>query len=89
MKNKKIFFLLTFIMILCILFVEPIRTILKLGLLTIAGLAVIISPFPLIIGLLRLFFITDDKKFTLQLVTYSTIILIIGYSTCGILTFVK
>ncbi|WP_213068908.1 hypothetical protein [Flavobacterium columnare] len=57
MKNKKILFVLALMIILLIVFIEPIRAILIVVLLSIAGLAVFVSPFPLIIGILRLFFI--------------------------------
>ncbi|WP_423740307.1 hypothetical protein V8245_11400 [Flavobacterium columnare] len=89
MKSKKILFVLALMIILLIVFIEPIRAILIVVLLSIAGLAVFVSPFPLIIGILRLFFINENKKFTLQLITYSTIVLVIGSSTCGILTFIN
>ncbi|OWP74850.1 hypothetical protein BWK62_13275 [Flavobacterium oreochromis] len=83
MKNKKRFILLAIIFCFIILLVNPIRDILKLILELTAGLAIILAPFPFILGLLRLLFIKEDQKFTLQLIIYSTIIFIIGVSTCG------
>ncbi|HKX85403.1 MAG TPA: hypothetical protein VJL37_01935 [Flavobacterium sp.] len=47
-----------------------------------AGILLLISPFTLLVGLFKVFFQKEDKKFGVQLITYSTIAIIIGLGTC-------
>ncbi|MCH4830882.1 MULTISPECIES: hypothetical protein [Flavobacterium] len=81
--------IVSLLIIIVLLFIEPIRVVIILIFLTLAGLILLVSPFFLIIGILRFFFIDEDKKFTLQLITYSIIALLIGSGTCGILTLIN
>lgn len=48
-----------------------------------AGAVLLISPFTLLIGLFKVFFQKEDKKFGIQLLTYSVIAIIIGLGTCA------
>jgi uncharacterized membrane protein YbaN (DUF454 family) len=54
-----------------------------LFLLAIIGIFLIISPITLIIGLFKVFFQKEDKKFGIQLLTFTAIVLIIGLGTCA------
>lgn len=47
-----------------------------------AGIVLLVSPFTLLIGLYKVFFQKEDKKFGIQLLTYSVIAIIIGLGTC-------
>lgn len=47
-----------------------------------AAIILLISPFTLLIGLFKVFFQKEDKKFGIQLLTYSIIAIIIGLGTC-------
>jgi uncharacterized membrane protein required for colicin V production len=49
------------------------------------GFISIISVFAFIIGLYKVVFQPDDKKFGLQLLTYSVIGFVIGYGTCSVI----
>ncbi len=42
----------------------------------------IISPITLLIGLYKVLFQKEDKKFGIQLLIYSLIVLIIGFGSC-------
>ena len=46
------------------------------------GFAVLLSPITLLIGLYKVIFQKEDKAFGIKLLTYSTIVLIIGLGTC-------
>lgn len=47
-----------------------------------AAIILLISPFTLLIGLFKVFFQKEHKKFGIQLLTYSIIAIIIGLGTC-------
>lgn len=53
-----------------------------LFLLLIIGILLLVSPITLLIGLYKVFFQKEDKAFGIQLLIYSTIILIIGFGIC-------
>jgi hypothetical protein len=53
--------------------------------LAIIGILLLISPITLIIGLFKVFFQKEDKKFGIQLLTFTAIVLIIGLGTCAAL----
>lgn len=46
------------------------------------GLLLIVAPFTLLIGLYKIVFQKEQKKFGIQLITFSIIVIIIGYGTC-------
>ena len=54
----------------------------ELFLLALLGILLISSPFALLIGLYKVFFQKEDKAFGIQLLIYSSIVLIIGLGTC-------
>lgn len=54
----------------------------ELFLLAIIGILLLVSPFTLLIGLYKVFFQKEDKAFGIQLLIYSSIVLIIGLGTC-------
>jgi hypothetical protein len=47
------------------------------------GFAVLLSPITLLIGLYKVIFQKEDKAFGIKLLTYSTIVIIIGLGTCA------
>ncbi len=47
-------------------------------------LILLISPIAFLIGLYKVIFQKEDKKFGIQLLIYSTIAIIIGLGTCAI-----
>ncbi|HCQ12864.1 MAG TPA: hypothetical protein DIU01_06295 [Flavobacterium sp.] len=51
-------------------------------LLAIIGILLFISPFTLLIGLYKVLFQKEDKAFGIQLLIYSSIVLVIGLGTC-------
>jgi len=51
--------------------------------LMIFAFALLISPIAFLIGLYKVIFQKEDKAFGIKLLTYSTIIIIIGLSTCA------
>lgn len=46
------------------------------------GLLLIVAPFTLLIGLYKIVFQKEQKKFGIQLLTFSIIVIIIGYGAC-------
>ena len=48
----------------------------------IAMLVALLSAIAFFFGLLRVLFINDDKKFSIQIMLYSVILFIIGFGTC-------
>lgn len=48
----------------------------------IAMIVALLSAIAFIFGLLRVLFINDDKKFSIQIMLYSVILFIIGFGTC-------
>lgn len=49
----------------------------------IGDLTALISVIAFLIGIVRLIFISDDKKLSLKIILYSVIAFIIGFGTCA------
>ncbi|MDR7372263.1 hypothetical protein [Flavobacterium aquidurense] len=52
-------------------------------LVVIGGLAAFISVIAFLVGVLRLIFISDDKKTSLKIILFSIIAFVIGFGTCA------
>ncbi len=52
-------------------------------LMTIGGFAALASIIGFLIGIVRLIFVSDDKKVSLKIILYSVIGFVIGFGTCA------